>query len=69
MELKDPHDLLDFSGKAVLVTGSSVGIGAGHAILTLTAGQWLSFRLKNTQNDNDATAVAGNVVVAGRYAY
>ena len=31
IEFKDPHDLLDFSGKAVLVTGSSVGIGAGIA--------------------------------------
>ena len=31
MEFKDPHDLLDFSGKTVLVTGSSVGIGAGIA--------------------------------------
>jgi NAD(P)-dependent dehydrogenase (short-subunit alcohol dehydrogenase family) len=31
MQFKDPLDLLDFSNKVVLVTGSSVGIGAGIA--------------------------------------
>jgi NAD(P)-dependent dehydrogenase (short-subunit alcohol dehydrogenase family) len=31
MEIKDPRHLLDFSGKVVLVTGSSAGIGAGIA--------------------------------------
>jgi NAD(P)-dependent dehydrogenase (short-subunit alcohol dehydrogenase family) len=31
MDFKAPQELLDFSGKAVIVTGASVGIGAGIA--------------------------------------
>jgi NAD(P)-dependent dehydrogenase (short-subunit alcohol dehydrogenase family) len=31
MDLKPPHELLNFRGKSVIVTGASVGIGAGIA--------------------------------------
>ncbi len=43
------------------------GTASGHAIFACTAGDWITLRIKNTANGNDATVVAGNLMVAGKF--
>lgn len=45
------------------MTSSDIGLSAGHTILTIPATHWISLRIKNINNNNDATIIAGNLVV------
>lgn len=45
------------------MTGSSIGVSTSHSIFSLSAGDWIDIRIKNVNNNNDATIVAGNVTV------
>ena len=42
---------------------SDVGVSAASTILNIGAGQWVALKIKNVQNDNDATLKAGNITV------
>jgi len=42
---------------------SNVGVAAASTIVNITAGQYISLRIKNTANANDATITHGNIVV------
>lgn len=45
------------------MTSAKIGSSSGHTILTITAGHWVSLRIKNVANDNDVTFVAGNISI------
>jgi len=59
-----PGRLLDFSGKAVLVTGGSRGIGAGIALRFAQAGAAVA--INYLSNEVAALAVAGQITQMGR---
>jgi NAD(P)-dependent dehydrogenase (short-subunit alcohol dehydrogenase family) len=61
-----PGQLLDFSGKAVLVTGGSRGIGAGVARRFAEAGADLA--INYLSNEDSAVAVADQIERMGRTA-
>ena len=45
------------------MSSSNIGSSSGHTILSLTALQWITLRIENTINNNDATVYAGNIVI------
>ena len=49
------------------MTTSNVGHSGSSTILSLTANDWISLRIKNTQNANDPTVVAGNVLIEQKF--
>ena len=45
------------------MSSSNIGSSSGHTILSLTSLQWITLRIENTINNNDATVYAGNIVI------
>jgi NAD(P)-dependent dehydrogenase (short-subunit alcohol dehydrogenase family) len=58
LDFKAPAELLDFSGKVVLVTGGSVGIGAGIAKRFAAAGADVVVSYRSHADEADAIAHA-----------
>lgn len=48
------------------MTGTQIGLSCGHTILTIPATHWVSLRIKNVNNNNDATVVASNFNISKR---
>jgi len=66
MSQVSPRELLDFAGKAVLVTGGSRGIGAGIALRFAQAGADLA--INYLSSETGALAIAGRIQGMGRQA-
>ena len=66
MEIPAPRELLNFRGKAVIVTGASGGLGAGIASRFAQAGADVVVAYR--ANQSGAQAVAKNIEGAGRRA-
>ena len=45
------------------MTTSNIGASSAMTILSLNAMDWITLRIKNTANNNDATINAGNIVI------